>query len=199
VQEPLELDTHAPQLVSPAVAIAREPATPAGLAGARLLGSGPVRVVPCQVVGATPDALDLVSGDGRVRRLDSARVSAVAVGLLDRLVDAGGVRRGAVLLDLLLRAEPGGARVVVRIGGHAMGLATLRPGVPPPQAFTELVGALLERSGAAAVPGPEAAVGRPFVRFADLAAYEMACFGRRLAEGAGAGTAPARSAYPVGP
>ncbi len=155
-------------------------AAPAGAAAVPLGPEVPVQVMHCRLVGAAPEGLDLVVPDGRRAHLGSERVEAIAVGQLDLLSQGNDARRNAVVADLVLRGRTGERRVVVRILGHAMALASLRPGIPPKDAFAEIVDGLLAASRAVAVPSPAAAAGRPFARFADAAAFEEACYLRRI-------------------
>jgi len=157
------------------------PSLPAAPAQALAAGAGleePVRLVACKLVAARADGLDLVAGDGRSARLSPGQVERVAVGLVER--DPAGGTRGALLVDLVLRARPGQARVVVRIPGSAMALREIRPGLASAEAFASWMAELLAASGAVALPGPEAAQGRPFARFADAVSFEEACHRRRL-------------------
>jgi hypothetical protein len=61
-----------------------------------------------------------------------------------------------------------------------MALAAIHPGAPPREAYARIVDALVAASGAAAAPSPDAAAGRPFAGFADVAAFERATWGRAL-------------------
>jgi len=154
-----------------------EPAT----APAPLLDpAAPVRLVHCRLVGGQGARLQVATEAG-TRTLAAERVAALAAGLLAEHELGGQRRRNAVLLDLLLQPQPGEAgRVVVRIPGHAMALAALHPGVPPQDAFGRLVDALLTATGAPAAPSAAEAAGRPFARFPDAEAFELATWGRRL-------------------
>jgi membrane associated rhomboid family serine protease len=154
-----------------------------GAALAALLDpSAPVRLVHCRLVGGEGTRLALATGTGTgTRTLPAERVAGLAAGVLAEHGAGAERRRNAVLLDLLLRAQPGETgRVVVRIPGHAMALAALHPGVPPHDAFGRVVDALLGATGAPAAPSPSEAAGRPFARFADAEAFELATWGRRL-------------------
>lgn len=143
-----------------------------------LAATVPLRVVACRLTGvAEGGELQLVTRDGRGAALPPARVAAVAVGV----VELPGPPPGrSVVVDLLLRPGAREERQVVRLAGHALALGALRPGRPPEDAFAEVISDLLARSGAAALPDAKAALGRPFARFADLAGFERACYGRRL-------------------
>ena len=59
------------------------------------------------------------------------------------------------------------------------GLAAHRPGIPPSVAFAEIVEAI-QLEGATSWPDAARAQGKPFARFPDLAAFEQACYGRKV-------------------
>ncbi len=152
-------------------------------AGATSLGrEEPVEVVWCRLAGLDGARLAVAAGDGKVGRVDPARVALVSSALVERLSHGGVERANGVVLDLLLRARPGERRLVLRLAGHEMNLATHCPGVPAAQAFATLVEALLIEGSAAAAPDPARVQGRPFARYPDLGAYEEACYGRALPE-----------------
>jgi membrane associated rhomboid family serine protease len=176
-----------PELVARARELAAQLPRPEPAAGAapeseRLVldPSEPVTIVYLQLVGAGPEGLDLVAADGRRARLAPGRVEALAVGLVGEFTQDGTTRRNAVVADLVLHRRAGEGRMVLRLLGHSMALDAIRPGVPPQQAFSEIVEGLIASSGATAVPGPASTAGRPFARFADTAAFEMACYARAL-------------------
>ena len=140
-----------------------------------------VRVVPCRLQEVRDGTLRLTTGAGRPAELAAARVAAVAAGLVAELEEGGATLRNRVLLDLLVHPREGErGRVVIRLAGHALPLAQLHPGVPPPEAFARVVEALLAASGAVAVPSAAAAAGRPLSRFRDVPAYEQGVWGRRV-------------------
>jgi hypothetical protein len=112
-------------------------------------------------------------------------VELLAAAQLGRLSCGGTERKNGVVLDLALRSRPGERRMVLRIAGHEMNLAALRPGVPPAQAYAELVAAILAEGGGQALPDTAHAQGRPFAQLPDLADFERACYGRSLSEAAG--------------
>jgi membrane associated rhomboid family serine protease len=138
-----------------------------------------LREVWCRVSAIDGGRLTLVGPDGRAARLDPARVAHVAAALLERLQVGGQERRNGVVLDLVLHPAAPGARVLLRIAGHDLGLQAHRPGIPAAVAFAELVEAL-QIEGATAWPDAARAQGKPFARFPDLEAYERACYGRSL-------------------
>jgi membrane associated rhomboid family serine protease len=179
-----------PALAAQAREVAAElpgPAAPAQraveLEPAAALAGEPVRVIWCKVAALQQGALDLTTAEGRTARLAPARVELVAAAQLEVLAHGGAERRNGVVLDLALRSRPGEPRVVLRLAGHEMNLAALRPGVPPGQAYADLIGWLLTEGGGQALPDAARAQGRPFARLQDLEAFERACYGRRLAEG----------------
>ncbi|HSN91836.1 MAG TPA: rhomboid family intramembrane serine protease [Anaeromyxobacteraceae bacterium] len=141
----------------------------------------PVRLVACRLVGASQGGLHLATAGGKRALLAPDRIAALASAVLSELAEGAGTRRNAVLLDVLLAPRPGEAtRVLLRIPGHGMALAAIHPGVAPREAFGRVVDGLLA-GGARAAPSAEEAAGRPFARFPDLAAFEEAAWGRRLA------------------
>jgi membrane associated rhomboid family serine protease len=157
-----------------------------GQPGAGALGRDePAEVTWCRLVGVDGARLRLAVADGREGRVEPARVALVSSAQLERLVRNGSARAGAVVLDLLLRGRPGERRLVLRLAGHEMDLATHFPGVPPARAFAALVEGLLLEGNAAAAPDPTRVQGRPFARYPDLATYELACYGRTLPERGG--------------
>ncbi len=141
-----------------------------------------VKVVACRLLGASAGGLDLQTVQGQRATVPPNRVAAVAAGVLAQHVRNGQPLRNAVVLDLLLHPRPGDAgRVVLRVLGHDMALQAIHPGAPPREAFGRIVDALVAASGAPAAPSSEAAAGRPFTGFADLAAFERSAWGRPLA------------------
>ncbi len=154
---------------------------PVELEPAAALAGEQVRVVWCRVTALQAGALDLTTSEGRIARLAPARVELLAAAQLQVLLHGGVERRNGVVLDLALRARPGEPRVVLRLAGHEMNLAALRPGVAPGQAYADLVGWLLSQGGGRALPDAASAQGRPFARLRDLEDFERTCYGRRLA------------------
>jgi membrane associated rhomboid family serine protease len=154
---------------------------PAPSAARPALGSlEPVRLVRCQLVGAAENVFHLATAAGKRALLAPDRIEALAAGVIAEHADGAGLRKNAVLVDVLLATRPGEvARVVLRIPGHAMALSAIHPGVPPRDAFSRVVDALLG-AGALALPSAAEAAGRPFARFADAAQFEEASWGRRL-------------------
>jgi len=163
-----------------------EAAGPGGPPGAAALGRDePAEVVWCRLVGVDGPRLSLATGDGRVGRVEPARVALVSSATVERLVHGGAARANAVLLDLLLQGRPGERRLVLRMAGHEMNLAAHFPGTPSARAFASLVEGLLLGGNAAAAPDPTRVQGRPFVRYPDVRSYEEACYGRSLPERGG--------------
>jgi membrane associated rhomboid family serine protease len=141
----------------------------------------PVRLVHCRLVGSSEAGLDLATAQGKRALLAPSRVAALAAAIVAEHTVSGRPVKNAVLLDLLLHAREGDPRrTIVRLAGHEMALAAIHPGVPAPEAFAHVVSALLEASGAAASPSPEAAAGKPFARYGSAAAFEAAAWGREL-------------------
>jgi hypothetical protein len=144
-----------------------------------------VKVVGCRLLGASPAGLELQTAQGHRATVPPSRVAALAAGVLARHARHGQPLKNAVVLDLLLQPRAGDAgRVVLRVLGHDMALKAIHPDAAPREAFGRIVDALVAASGAPAVPSPEAAAGRPFSAFADVAAFERSAWGRPL-KGAG--------------
>ena len=170
-----------PPPAPPAAGPARPDAVAPELARALPLDC-PVRLLHCRLVGSTAGGLELVTEEGRRASLSPALVASLAAGVVreHRLGD----RRltNALLLDLLLHPRPREAgRVVLRIPGADMALATVHPGLSPREAYARIVDDLLAASGAPASPSADGAAGRPFASYLDAAAFEEASWGRRLA------------------
>jgi membrane associated rhomboid family serine protease len=141
-----------------------------------------VRVLHCRLLGASAQGLDLETELGHRATLPPARVAALAAGVLADHARGGHPLRNALVLDLLLHPRPGeGGRVVLRLLGTEMALATIHPDAPPREAYGRVVDALVAASGAPAVPSADAAAGRPFAAFPDAAAFETSAWGRTLA------------------
>ena len=151
--------------------------------GEGILATDRVQVVWCKVTGLEGASLDLLAADGRAARLAPARVELLVAAQLRTLEHGGAERSNGVVVDLVLRARPGDPRMVLRIAGHEMNLPALRPGVPPAQVFAELVAGILAEGGGQALPDTAHAQGRPFAKLDDLAAFELAYYGRPLSDG----------------
>ena len=180
VDAPQELRRAAAELLpGPPPVPSTPPAAGAAPRRAWLGAAEAVRIVPCRLEGATAANLDLIDEGGRRARVAVDRVEVVTVGLVERAPEGA----SGVLADLLLRGRTAQGRLLLRLSGRAMPLSALRPGLDPAAAFAAFMQDLLTASAATAVPGPAAAMGRPFARFRDLAAFEEACYGRPLASG----------------
>jgi len=134
------------------------------------------RFSSAKVVEATPTQL----GDNAVyfelpgkrkSKLEYAQIQGIAVAAVEGLSE-----RAVVVIDLLLNWTAFDQEIlrVVRFRSNAFNPRHL---ADPPiedagEAFRWLVGQLVERSGGTALPSPEAARGRPFQSFADMASYE---------------------------
>jgi membrane associated rhomboid family serine protease len=112
----------------------------------------PPRIIPCRLTSLSESSL-MVETSGQRRTLAITEVLAVAVGLLPAPTPAGAAPRRALLTDLVLSwGEPGKGPLVLRIHSAHLGLAQHYPGMAPRDAYGRLVGDLLERSGATAMP-----------------------------------------------
>jgi hypothetical protein len=129
-------------------------------------------------VAAVPLALEddnlVFQVDGATRRLSLPRIEAIAVGGVAR---SG--KRPFVVVDLMLDPPWSDRRDlrVVRLLSTDFDPRTLAPGADAPEAFRGLVGRLIELSGAAMLPDPDGARGRPFRTFASLPEYECMVVG----------------------
>ena len=131
-----------------------------------------------QVMEAIPQALDeetlTIQVGGETRRLALDRVEAVAV---------GGVRmeggRQVLVLDLMLDAPWSDRHSlrVVRLLSTAFDPRTLASGENPTAAFQSLLDEMIGKSGAAPLPDPESARGRPFRSFNSLDDYQREVMG----------------------
>ena len=131
-----------------------------------------------QVMEAIPQALDeetlTIQVSGETRRLALDRVEAVAV---------GGVRmeggRQVLVLDLMLDAPWSDRHSlrVVRLLSTAFDPRTLASGDNPTAAFQSLLDEMIGKSGAAPLPDPESARGRPFRSFKSLDDYQREVLG----------------------
>jgi membrane associated rhomboid family serine protease len=167
-------------------AIAAAAATPTAAAGptgspVARLGS-PAVVHRLQVVAAVPQALEednlVIQVEGATRRLSLARIEAIAVGGVAR-----SEKRPVVVVDLMLDA-PGSDRRelrVVRLRSTDFDPRALAPGPDAAEAFRAFLGRIIELSGAAMLPDPDGARGRPFQTFASLPEYERAVLGVSVA------------------
>lgn len=133
-------------------------------------------LVLCRLAGLSAERLMVELVDG-VRR--EVRLSAILSLAAGRVAQQGSVDpRGVIVIDLLTRRDPGASapRLFRFVGVPALSLGTLFPGLSPKDAYARLVGQILESSGATCLPTPESVWGRPFSAFADLGAFEQACY-----------------------
>ncbi|WP_375744224.1 rhomboid family intramembrane serine protease [Corallococcus interemptor] len=127
----------------------------------------PPRIIPCRILGLSDKALMVESQGGQRRSLAVTEVMAVAVGMLPIAGPEGTAPRQTVLTDLVVSwgdLEQG--PTVLRIPAAGLGLPERYPGVAPREAYARFLSALLEHSGANALPdAPTLAEGR-YPRFA---------------------------------
>jgi membrane associated rhomboid family serine protease len=139
-----------------------------------------------QVIAAVPQALEddvlVIAVDGAVRRLGLRRVEAIAVGGVAR-----GDKRPLVVVDLLLDPPWSDRRElrIVRLTSTDFDPRALAPGAQAQEAFRSFLSSLIELSGAAPLPDPDGARGRPFRAYASLEEYERSVLGA-----AGGGASP---------
>ncbi|MBI3183724.1 MAG: rhomboid family intramembrane serine protease [Myxococcales bacterium] len=149
---------------------------PSETAGAAGFPSPGVR--ECQLLSLTSDRVRLQLPGGPARELLLRSVVAVCAG---RVPQEGSMDpRGVLVLDLVVKWGAGGAgpELFRVVGVPGLSLPSLFPGVPGPEAYGRLIHALVEATGASCLPSREAVSGRPFATYADLQAFEAACYGR---------------------
>ncbi|HKD43474.1 MAG TPA: rhomboid family intramembrane serine protease [Myxococcaceae bacterium] len=101
------------------------------------------------------------------------RLLAIGVGIIP-----AGAQKNLVVTDLVVSSKKNGARpTVLRIPGGALGLDTLYPGIRPRDAFQQLIGELLARSGARPLPNPDSLSSGNYPRFADISQLESTFYG----------------------
>lgn len=120
------------------------------------------------------DALRIRVEDGTERRVGFEKIQAVAVAIV-----AGLAPKPILVIDLLANWNESEAEELrgVRLRSDRFDPRKLIGGEPdanPQQAFAALVGRLLSASRGVPLPGPEAALGKPFARFASQSEYEQA-------------------------
>jgi membrane associated rhomboid family serine protease len=145
-------------------------------------GSAPEReegvVHRLQVVAAVPQELDhealVIAVDGATRRLRLQKIEAIAVGGVARAD-----RRPVVLVDLFLDPPWSDRRElrVVRLSSTDFDPRVLAPGSQPQEAFRAFLSRLLDLSGAAPLPDPDGARGRPFRTYSSIEDYERNLLG----------------------
>ena len=117
----------------------------------------------------------LVSDDKAPSPLDLSRIEAVAVAAIEGLA-----ARPVLVIDLLLNWTDcgGGPLKIARLRSDRFDPRPLAPEAGDPvEAVRSFTAALLDASGAIALPDPDAARGRPFQRFASLEAYQRDVLG----------------------
>ena len=132
-------------------------------------------ILPCKLnrIGEAGLDVDVQSRKGFVAW---NRIEAIGVGII-RAAD-GPSPKNLVVMDLVVPAKaPGGPRTVLRTPGVALGLGTLFPGIPPREAFHQLISELLQRSGARALPSIDGMQSGNYPRFADITELESTFYG----------------------
>jgi hypothetical protein len=106
--------------------------------------------------------------DGGTRRLGLRRIEAVAVGGVLRPGD-----RAVIVVDLMLDSPGRSPRPARGSSADAdFDPGTLAPGGDAQEAFRALLSRIIDLSGAAPLPDPDGARGRPIRTFASLEEYE---------------------------
>jgi membrane associated rhomboid family serine protease len=138
---------------------------------ARFAGAKRVEVAPLRIEG---EHLHLRAEGGRTTRLALARVQAIAVAA----VGGEGARR-VLVIDLCLnwRSLDEELLHVVRMRSDRFDPRVLVTGTSAMEALRAFLAELFELTGAAPLPSPEAARGRPFAVYDSLAAYEREALG----------------------
>jgi membrane associated rhomboid family serine protease len=142
---------------------AAEPATP-----------GKASIRQCRLLAMDADTLQLEDEAGGQVTLALRQVLAVATAIIPALDGSG---RQTVLTDLL--SDWGGAGrgpAVIRLPGGALGLPKLYPEVRPSEAYGLFLKHVLERSGATGLPDKANLASGAYPRYADVAAFEAACY-----------------------
>jgi hypothetical protein len=145
----------------------------------RVMGAieGVPRFAAVKLVEASPtsfesDTLRLRVSEGRKAKVEYAKIDAVAAALVRGLAP-----KPVLVIDLLLNwseFEEVPLRVI-RLCSTGFDPRVLIAGVEDPtEAYRALVSRILDASDAIALPDPEAARGRPFRVFEDLASYQRA-------------------------
>ncbi len=142
------------------------------------LGNPTPTIIPCKVVGLTPQALTLQSRDGETSTLELARILAVAVGVAPMSVSEGEPPKRFALTDLVVSwGEAGQGPTVMRLPSYELNLKSAYPGVPPKDAFGRFIQHVLEASGATALPDPEALSRGAYAQYDDETAMTQALYG----------------------
>lgn len=129
-----------------------------------------------QFVQRLQDGLAVQSADGQRMRLSPAAVTSVGLGIVESL---GPAQRNVLVLDVRIDDPQTGGAQIFRFSSHQLGLGRLFPaGTPSQQAFHSLLQELIEPAGATVVPAPDIVATGRYPRFADLQAFEQACYGR---------------------
>jgi hypothetical protein len=115
-----------------------------------------------------------ISVGGQERPMNLSQVQAIAVG---GIVEPD--RTPYIIIDLMIDG-PWSKRVklrVVRLRSTAFDPSALVEGADPMSCFRTLLKEMVDVSGAAPLPDPDSAVGKPFKRFASVREYEQEVIG----------------------
>ena len=145
-----------------------------------------VLAVPVELAG---EGVEIQTRQGQKKLVRYERIEAVAVAAVH-----GIAAKPVILVDLVLNwMTPKNERLrVIRMRGDQFDPRRLLSGqTSPTEALRAFVKTMLDRSNAIALPDPEAALGRPFASFEELAIYQRAVL---LVEGPAPPSVQGRSA-----
>jgi membrane associated rhomboid family serine protease len=129
-----------------------------------------VKAIEVKPLALGADRIELEQDGGRRGHVDFAQLQAIGVGAVQGLST-----KPVILIDLIANwnDNSGGPLRVLRIRSDRFDVHRLVPEAGNPMdALRGLLDALFERSGAAALPDPDGARGRPVRVFPDLATYQ---------------------------
>lgn len=129
-------------------------------------------VVNCSFAGRDQQGLVAVNSRGKRRRVQSAEIAEVKVGVIGEFETEQGLQRNVLVVDLLLQIRrPTGEEVVLRFVGSALGLEHLYQAGTDPKAALHALLTELASDGARVAPGNEI-LAQSYPRFNDLAEFD---------------------------
>jgi hypothetical protein len=128
--------------------------------------------------GRTVDGFRVSLRTGGERVVPIARIRSLGAAVVEKLQTDTSELSGILVVDLLLHPSSEEPSTVLRLTSDQLGLASLFPtGTSPRDAYRSLATELLDRSGARAWPNRDVVLDGPYERFADVVAFERACYG----------------------